>query len=87
MSTHKVNGAGYHLKEITKGTLGEFSKIKEEFLEAEDAFEQENPIMVMVELSDLLGAIEHYCKKHNITLDELKRMNDVTQRAFKNGRR
>ena len=56
--------AGYHTTEIPKGKLGEFSKIEEEFFEAKDALEQENPIMVLLELSDMLGAIEEYCKKH-----------------------
>ena len=33
---------GYHLRKIEKGTLGEFSKIKEEFEELEDANKQSN---------------------------------------------
>jgi hypothetical protein len=32
----------YHLVEIPKGEIGEFSKIKEEFLEFEDAHNQKN---------------------------------------------
>ena len=44
--------------------------------------------MELVELSDLLGAIESYTKKHyNISLDDLIKMKDITQRAFINGRR
>ena len=78
---------GYHNKEIPRGKFGEFSKIKEEFLEAEDAFEQDNKVMMLVELSDLLGAIEGYCSKHNITLNDLLRMKEATKRAFNDGTR
>jgi hypothetical protein len=71
---------GYHRKEITKGILGEFSKIKEEFDELEDAFEQEDPILQLCELTDLIGAIEHYAlNKHNITLKELIMFSKKTQ--------
>jgi len=79
---------GYHLTSIKKGKLGEFSKIEEEFNEAEDAMKQDNPVMVLLELSDMIGAIESYCKtKHNITLEQLINMSKATQRAFKDGTR
>lgn len=78
---------GYHNKIIPKGVLGEFSKIREEFLEAEDAIEQNNKVMILIELSDLLGAIEQYTVKYNITLEDLIVMKDATKRAFKDGSR
>lgn len=79
---------GYHNKEIPKGKLGEFSKIREEFLEAEDAIEQNNSVMLLVELSDLIGAIESYCEKnHNISLENLITMNNATKKAFNDGTR
>ena len=62
---------GYHLTEIEKGELGKFSKIREEFLEAEDSFSQGNPIMVLLELSDLIGAIEAYVINHNMSLEDI----------------
>ena len=78
----------YHNNEIPKGILGEFSKIREEFLEAEDAIEQNNSVMLLVELSDLIGAIESYCEKnHNITLKNLITMNNATKKAFNDGTR
>ena len=77
--------AGYHKTEIQKGKLGEFSKIEEEFLEAKDALQQENPIMILLERSDMLGAIEHYIKKYNITLKDLAKMKSATQKAFEDG--
>ena len=78
---------GYHNKYIERGEFGEFSKIKEEFLEAEDAFEQDNKVMLLVELSDLLGAIEGYCEKHNMKLEDLIKMKEATKRAFNDGTR
>lgn len=79
---------GYHVRQIEKGVLGYHSKIKEEFEEFEDALEQGNPVMALVELSDMIGAIEEYAlKHHNITLDQLINMTRATQRAFKSGGR
>jgi hypothetical protein len=79
---------GYHNKEIERGKFGEFSKIKEEFLEAEDALEQNNPIMLLVELSYLIVAIEGYClKNHNISIDDLLSMKEATKGAFNDGTR
>ena len=78
---------GYHNKIIPKGVLGEFSKIREEFLEAENAIEQDNKVMILIELSDLLGAIEQYTAKYNITLEDLIIMKEATKRAFKDGSR
>lgn len=77
----------YHLKNIEKGILGDFSKIKEEFLEAEDSLEQNNVLMCLMELSDLIGAIEAYTLKYNITIIDLINMKDATKRAFNSGRR
>jgi len=79
---------GYHINEIERGIFGEFSKIKEEFLEAEDALQQENKIMALVEMADLIGAIEGYClKNYNITLEDLIKMKEATKRAFTDGTR
>lgn len=79
---------GYHVKKITKGELGEFSKVKEEVAELEDALEQGVKIMAQVELADLYGAIEAYADVHfGLTMDDIKKMSDVTKRAFKDGSR
>jgi hypothetical protein len=45
--------------------------------------------MELIELSDLIGAVELYLKKYHegTTLDDLIKMKDVTKRAFENGRR
>jgi hypothetical protein len=79
---------GYHAREIKKGELGKASKITEEYEEFLDAKEQDNPVMELVELSDLLGAIEAYTKrKYNLDLGDLMAMTRATQRAFQNGHR
>jgi len=83
-----MNEFGYHTKEIQKGILGDFSKIKEEFEELEDAYNQEDPIMCLCECSDLIGAIRHYAEsKFGINLQQLIMFNEKTENAFKQGRR
>jgi hypothetical protein len=80
--------AGYHLREIKRGVFGEASKITEEHEEFLESLEQKNPIMALVELSDLVGAIEGYARKHhNLTMEDLLTMKNATQRAFTNGSR
>lgn len=78
---------GYHTKDIEKGIIGEFSKIKEEFEEAEDAFKQNDSILTICELSDMVGAIEEYIKRWNLDLISLKQFSDKTKSAFKEGKR
>lgn len=78
---------GYHIGKINKGEFGKFSKIQEEYEEARDALTQNNPIMVLLELSDLIGAIEGYAKTYGMTLDDVMKMKDATHRAFTDGTR
>jgi len=78
---------GYHKTKIKKGKLGEFSKIEEEFLELKDANEQGNPVLEVCELCDLLGAIELYASKWNLSIDDLTKMKDATKEAFESGSR
>ncbi|MCK9447224.1 hypothetical protein M0Q50_10275 [bacterium] len=78
---------GYHNRKITKGTYGEISKLQEELEEYLDAQEQGIIIMELLELSDIYGALEAVLIKYNISMEDLKKMSDVTKRAFKNGKR
>lgn len=79
---------GYHKRKITRGTFGEFSKIKEEFMELVDAHEQGVKIMELTELSDLYGAIEKYLSNHyNMNMDDLRLMKERTAEAFQDGTR
>lgn len=82
-----VTKPGYHTVEIPKGELGKFSKIKEEFLELEDAVKQESGIMSLIELADLYGAIEAYLYQFNLDMTDLQSFSGITKRAFENGRR
>lgn len=79
---------GYHWKNIPKGTVGQFSKITEEFHEALDAWNQGSKIMIALELSDLYGAMESYVETElNLTMRDLETMSEITRRAFENGER
>lgn len=79
---------GYHLRPIDKGSLGEDSKIQEEYEEFMESLEQNNPVMAILELTDLLGAIEAYTSKYyNLSLEDLIKMTRRTQQAFKDGTR
>lgn len=79
---------GYHNIKIKKGKLGEVTKISEEYVEFFNAYDQQNPVMELVELSDLLGAIEAYSQKYyNINLNQLIVMTRATQSAFQDGSR
>lgn len=80
---------GYHKVKIKKGIIGQFSKIEEEFNELKDAVEQEDRILQLVELTDLLGAIDSYCfyQLNGFSLEELIKFTRKTQSAFKDGSR
>jgi len=79
----------YHLDKIEKGVYGELSKVQEEILEALDAKKQDCELMVLIELSDAIGAIEAYLEKYHpsITLESLIKMSKITKRAFTSGHR
>lgn len=80
---------GYHVSDIPKGEIGEFSKIEEELFEAKDALQQGAQLMALLEFSDMLGAIESYLEKHHpsLSLADLRKMSSITRRAFKYGYR
>lgn len=78
---------GYHIVQIQKGELGEFTKIKEEFEELKDAVFQDDPILIINELSDMIGAIEAYAEKWNLSIKDLKSFSDKTKSAFIDGTR
>jgi hypothetical protein len=79
---------GYHLKEIKKGKLGEFSKIVEEFEELQDSYDQDARIMILCELADLYGAIDAYVSNHyNLTMKDIVQMSELNKKAFEDGTR
>jgi hypothetical protein len=81
--------AGYHLRDIPRGTFGEASKVLEEAAEFGDAIEQGAKVMALVELSDLMGATQAYLDNHfpGTTIDDLCMMAAITGRAFASGAR
>lgn len=85
-----LRGRGYHIDDIPKSKFGSFEKIKEELMELIDSNKQGIKLMELLELSDLIGAIEGYVDKEyfgKITINDLIKMNEVTKRAFISGRR
>ena len=76
--------SGYHVADIPRGRFGEVSKIEEEFLEFKDALQQKCSIMALVELSDLIGAIEGWLDRYHpeIDMSDLLSMSAITKRAF-----
>lgn len=80
---------GYHIQPIPEGIPGELSKLLEEVYEALDAEAQGSRIMLLVELSDLYGAIQLYMEKYfpGMTMQDLRIMSDITRRAFETGHR
>lgn len=81
--------AGYHKTNIDKGIIGEISKIEEEVAELIDANEQNNTLLILNELSDIIGSIKLYLEKHHPTIDikDLIQMADLTEKVFKEGYR
>lgn len=82
-----MTAPGYHVRAIAKGVLGKPSKIREELEELEDAEAQGVRLMAMVEMADLYGALRACAKEYGLTMEDLSRMSDVTERAFANGHR
>lgn len=78
---------GYHLTDIPKAKLGTIDKIKEEYDEFIDAHKQGCLIMELIELSDLVGAIDFYLKKYNLGIEDVLKFSNITKRAFESGER
>lgn len=80
---------GYHVASIPRGVLGEVSKIEEELAEFKDALAQRCSVMALLELTDLIGAIDGWLERYHpsIELGDLLSMTAITKRAFKSGHR
>lgn len=87
MSNTPSDKIGYHAAEIKKGIVGEISKIQEELDELVDAWNQDCKVMSLVELADMLGAIDAFLEVHfpGFGLYDLIKMSNITKRAFRNG--
>ena len=84
-----VGVPGYHMRDIPRGELGELSKIREEMDELQDSVAQGARIMQLMEMSDMIGAMEAFMDRHHpgYTMDDLIKMKNITRRAFVNGKR
>ena len=78
---------GYHTVKISKGVLGQSSKIREELDELHDAENQGAKILIHCELADLYGALEACARTYGLTMEDLKAMADLTANAFRVGER
>ncbi|ALN97691.1 hypothetical protein Bp8pS_012 [Bacillus phage vB_BpuM-BpSp] len=72
---------GYHKRAIEKGKYGEFSKIEEEVLEAKDALEQEQYLMLAIELSDIIGAVKGFAENNNMDFNELLKFAELNSKV------
>lgn len=61
----------FHREPIKKGEYGDLSKISEELQEAYDAEAQGIDLMLLIELSDIIGAVEGVAKNYGFTLEQL----------------
>lgn len=61
----------FHKVEIQRGVYGELSKIQEELDEAKDAEAQGQDLMLLIELADIVGAVEGVAKKYGMSLEQL----------------
>ncbi len=78
---------GYHVRNIPRGQFGEYSKIVEEVAEFEDAIDQGCKVMALMELSDVVGAIQGYLDMHfpGTTIDDLCLMAAISARVHTSG--
>ena len=75
MSDHK--DSPFHNRPIFKGEYGKLSKIEEELDEARDAAEQGIDLMVLVELSDIIGAVAGVAEQqYGMSLDQLVKFSE-----------
>jgi phosphoribosyl-ATP pyrophosphohydrolase len=82
-----MNTNGYHTREISKGEFGKSSKICEELEELLDAEAQGDRIMILCELSDIVGACGGLAESMGFTLDDVVAFSKKTSSAFKTGKR
>lgn len=79
---------GHHLLNIRKGADGELSKIQEYLDKAKESEESGSLSIMPIYLSLILLATKKYADKHlQRSLSDLKIMQEITERAFKSGRR
>ena len=75
---------GYHTKRIDKGVYGDFSKVKEEFEELEDAWNNRKSVALTIcELADLYGSMKAFAEKTlNIPMEEIVKFSELTDEVY-----
>jgi phosphoribosyl-ATP pyrophosphohydrolase len=73
----------WHTAEIQKGELGKLSKIQEELDEARDAEAQGQTLMLLFELSDIIGACGLVAQRHGMSLDDLVKFSKLRSEVAK----
>ncbi len=73
----------FHEKNIKKGVYGEFSKVEEEVEEAKDALQQQNHLMYLIELSDIIGAVEKIAENYGLTIHDLIKFSNKVKESKK----
>lgn len=73
----------WHIREIEKGKLGELSKVREELEEAVDSEEQGQDLMLLFELSDIIGACGLVANKYGFSLDQLVKFSKLRSEVAK----
>jgi phosphoribosyl-ATP pyrophosphohydrolase len=73
----------WHISKIEKGTLGQLSKVREELEEAIDAEKQGQTLMLLFELSDIIGACGLVANQHGMTLDHLVTFSKLRSKVAK----
>jgi phosphoribosyl-ATP pyrophosphohydrolase len=75
----------WHKRVIIQGKLGELSKVEEELEEAFDAEERGQTLMLLFELSDIIGACGLVAAKYGLSLDDLVKFSKLRSEVAKNG--
>jgi len=79
---------GYHLRDLPRSPHGSAGKVVEEALELAEAVEQGASIMALCECADVVSALRGYLRaEHGESFEDVVKMADVTERAFRSGRR
>lgn len=81
--TEKKEKSLFHIVPITRGEYGYLSKVQEELEEALDAEKQENPLLLLIELSDIIGAVGGVADRIGSSLEDLVKFSNLVRHVRK----
>ena len=73
----------FHVMPVRRGTYGELSKVQEELDEALDAETRGQKLLLMIELSDIIGAVAGVAERHGYSLDDLIQFSELRRNVFR----